>query len=362
VRVVLCRPADLGPAEISRWRQLQREDPRQANPFLAPEFAIVLARHRPDTWVAVLEDGSGIVGFFPFHRGRFGIGRALGYGVSNLQGVVHTSGLEWDSADLLARCGLAVFEFDEFLPYQCQRLAPRHVESEPAPFTDLSVGFDVWLKTKLATTRALKAIQRKQRKLEREVGELSFTFDSRHGDTLDLLMHWKSLQYRRTGRFDRFARPWFRSAFTDLAEVSTPDFAAVRSVLSVDGRPVAIEQSLYANGILSDWFPAYDVDVAAYSPGQVCFLETFRAASRHGVHEVDFGKGYAQHKEIFKDGDHAVAGGWAERRSPVATLRRLQQTPRRRTLEFVLARPKLRRTARRVLDNVGQVRTTWGQG
>jgi CelD/BcsL family acetyltransferase involved in cellulose biosynthesis len=362
VKVVLCQPADLGPAEIGRWRQLQRDHPRQANPFLAPEFALVLARHRPDTWVAVLEDGSGIAGFFPFHRGRFGVGRALGYGVSNLQGVVHAPGLEWEASDLLARCGLAVFEFDEFQPDHCQRLAPRHAESEPAPFTDLSPGFDVWLKTKLATSRALKAIQRKHRKLEREVGEVSFTFDCRGGDTLDLLMRWKSQQYRRTGRFDRFAWPWFRSAFTELAEISTADFSAVRSVLSVDGRPVAIEQSLCANGILSDWFPAYDVNLATYSPGQVCFIEIFRAAGRHGVHQVDFGKGYAQHKEIFKNGEHAVAAGWAERPSLAATLRRVQQAPRRRTLEFVLARPQLRRAARKMLDNVGHVRATWGRG
>jgi CelD/BcsL family acetyltransferase involved in cellulose biosynthesis len=362
MRVTISRPDELGPAELARWRELQRGNAELANPFLAPEFALVLARHRRDVRVAVLEDGPEIVGFFAYQRGRLGVGRALGYGVSNLQGLVHAADLEWEPAGLLERCGLSVFEFDELVAGQCEQFVPRRATLEAAPVIDLSPGFDSWLRTKLTAGKALKAIPRKQRKLGREIGDVTFEFDSNRRDTLDLLIRWKSQQYRRTGRFDRFAWPWFAAAFTDLTEISTADFSGIRSVLSVDGRPVAIQQMLCANGVLSDWFPAYDGSMASYSPGQICWLEFLRAASERGLNTVDLGKGYARHKEIFKDRDNAVVSGWAERRSAVATFRRIQQAPRRRTLEFVLARPGLRRTAREALNGVGRVHTTLRRG
>jgi CelD/BcsL family acetyltransferase involved in cellulose biosynthesis len=274
-----------------------------------------------------------------------------------LQGLVHTGGLEWEPADLLAGCGLAVCEFDVLLADQREGFGPFRAAPEPAPFVDLSSGWEQWLRNKRAAGRAIKAIQRRQRKLAREVGEVSFTFDSKGRDTLELLMRWKSQQYRRTGRFDRFARPWFADAFAELAEMATADFSGIRSVLSVNGRPVAIQQALCANGILSDWFPAYDTSLASYSPGQTCMLEYVRSASERNLSHIDLGKGYSEHKEIFKDGEHAVAAGWVERRSPVAALRRLQQAPRRATLDFVLARPRLRRAAREALNDVGRVHT-----
>jgi CelD/BcsL family acetyltransferase involved in cellulose biosynthesis len=362
MRVTVCRPCELGTAEIMCWRELQRADARQAHPFLAPELALALGRHRRDVRVAVLEDSLGIAGFFPYHQGRFGIGRALGYGVSNLQGVVLASRLEWEPADLLARCGLAVFEFDEFLPEQSERFRPRHAATEPAPFIDLSAGFEAWLASKLRKGRAVRASQRKLRKLAREVGDVFFDFDSTAPETLNLLMRWKSRQYRRTGRFDRFARPWFRAVFIELAQTSTAEFSGVRSVLFVGGRPVAIRQALCANGILSDWFPSYDVNLASYSPGQSAVLEWLRVAAERGVHLVDLGKGYSLEKEIFKDGDDDVASGWVEGTSPVAVLRRLQQAPRRRALDVVLARPRLRRAARGTLNEIGRVRGALGRG
>jgi CelD/BcsL family acetyltransferase involved in cellulose biosynthesis len=362
MKVSICRPGELGASEIARWRELQRADARLSHPFLAPEFALALGRHRPDVRVAVLEDSLGVAGFFPYHQGRLGIGRALGYGVSNLQGVVHADRLDWDGNDLLARCRLAVLEFDEFLPAQSARFGPRRQVTEPAPFIDLSSGFDSWLAAKRANGRAVAQGQRKLRKLARELGEVRLEFASTAPETLSLLMRWKSQQYRRTGRFDRFARPWFRAAFTDLVQTSTAEFAGVRSVLFVADRPVAILQGLAANGVLSDWFPSYDLELAAYSPGQCAVLEALRAAPDHGLHRIDQGKGYSLQKEVLKDGDEDVAGGWAEGRSPVAVLRRLQQAPQRHTLDVVLNRPALRRAARRGLNGIGRARVALSRG
>jgi CelD/BcsL family acetyltransferase involved in cellulose biosynthesis len=200
-------------------------------------------------------------------------------------------------------------------------------------------------------------VQRKQRKLSREAGEVTFEFDSKRRGDMKLLMRWKSRQYRRTGRSDRFSRPWFVAAFEELTEISTADFSGILSVLSVDGRPIAMQQALHANGVFSHWFPAYDVTFAPYSPGLVCMFEFLRAASRCGANEVDLGKGHARYKEFLEDGGRVVAEGWSERSSAIATLRRLQQGPRRRIREFVLSRPLMRRVARETLNDLGRLRT-----
>jgi CelD/BcsL family acetyltransferase involved in cellulose biosynthesis len=356
--VSLCAPHELGPVEIARWRELQRADPRLAGPFLCPEFALVLGRHRRDVRIAVLEDGPQIVGFLPYHRKALGVGRALGYGLANGQGLVHARDLDWRLGEVLAKCGLAVLEFDELLGHQLEAFRPRQATAAAAPFVDLSVGWDEWLRAKRAASDAVKTVQRKQRKLARETGQVTFDFDSKRRDNVALLMRWKSRQYRRTGRFDRFSRTWFVAAFEELTEITTADFSGVLSVLSVDGRPVALQQALYANGVLSQWFPAYDVAFARYSPGLICMLEVLRAGCERGVAEVDLGKGQARYKEFLKDGRHTVVEGWSERSSAVATLRRLQQGPRRSVRDFVLARPRVRRVARETLNDLGRLRAT----
>jgi len=170
------------------------------------------------------------------------------------------------------------------------------------------------------------------------------------------LGEWKSQQYRRTGWADVFARPWVRAVFEELTELRTASFAGTVSVLSVAGRPAAIQQSLRANGVLACWFPAYDVTLAPYSPGLACMFEIVRAAAAHGLAEIDLAKGDADYKRMLKDGDRTVSLGWAERPSPVALVRRAQQGPQRRLTEFVLARPRLRRAARRTLRTLGRLR------
>ncbi len=354
--VSICTPEELGPDECARWREFQHGDRRLSSPFLGPEFATVMGRHCPDVRVAVLHDGPDVVGFFPYHRKRWGIGRALAYGLANAQGIVTAPGLQFDPRELFSRCGLAAWEFDNLLAHQAGAFMPRRVTEEPAPFIDLSTDYEAWLRSKRAAGSAVKPALRKHRKLAREVGEVTFDFDVTRREVIDLLIRWKSQQYRRTGWADIFSRPWVRAVVEELTHLRTADFAGTVSVLTVAGQPAAIQQSLRANGVLACWFPAYDTALAPYSPGVACMLELVRAAARHGLTEIDLAKGDAEYKQMLKDGDRRVTCGWAERPSPVALVRRLQQDPRRRLTEFVLARPPLRRAARRTLRQVGRAR------
>ena len=91
-------------------------------------------------------------------------------------------------------------------------------------------------------------------------------------------------------------------------------------------------------------------------------LELVRAASLRGLREIDLAKGQADYKDVLKDRERTYIEGWIERPSPVATLRRLQQWPRRRLHGLVRDNPKLRQTAREALRNVGRIRAAVQSG
>ena len=356
LKISVVHPNELGPAELTRWRQLHGH-PELANPFLAPEFAVCVGRVRPGARVAVLEEGPEVVGFFPYERGPFRVGRPIGAGLSDCQGLVHARDLEWDPRELLRGAGLDVWEFDHLLASQ-HPFAPYHRARRPSLVIDVSGGYEAWLQDRRRAFRhSITAMGRKQRKLEREEGAVRFQFDTQDHQALDTLMRWKSAQYRRTGRFDRFARPATVRLVRDLLETRAPGCSGTLSVLSAGSRPVAIHFGLRSAGTLACWFPSYDVALAKYSPGLMLHLFMAEAAAAAGLRRLDLGKGDQEYKTVLGNQQLTVAEGCVERPSAVAMARRLQHAPRRYVTDFVLDRPALRSTARQLLRRVGQLRT-----
>jgi CelD/BcsL family acetyltransferase involved in cellulose biosynthesis len=356
LEISVVHPGELGPAELTRWRQLHGH-PELANPFLAPEFAVCVGRVRPGARVAVLEEGPEVVGFFPYERGPFRVGRPIGAGLSDCQGLVHAPGLEWDPRELLRGAGLDVWEFDHLLATQ-RPFAPYHRARRPSSVIDVSGGYEAWLQDRRRAFRhSISAMGRKQRKLEREEGAVRFQFDTKDHQALDTLMRWKSAQYRRTGRFDRFARPATVRLVRDLLETRAPGCSGTLSVLSAGGRPVAIHFGLRSAATLACWFPSYDVALAKYSPGLMLHLFMAEAAATAALPRLDLGKGDEEYKAVLGNQQFTVAEGCVERPSAVAVARRLQHAPRRYATDFVLGRPALRSTARQLLRRVGQLRS-----
>jgi CelD/BcsL family acetyltransferase involved in cellulose biosynthesis len=170
-------------------------------------------------------------------------------------------------------------------------------------------------------------------------------------------MRWKSAQYRRTGRFDRFANRSVVQLVEDLTETRARGCSGTLSVLYAAGEPAAIHLGLRSETVLCSWFPGFDVRFAKYSPGLILLRRIAEASAAQGLRHIDLGKGREQYKENFKSSDIAVAEGWVERQTAAARLRRLQRAPRRFVMDFVLSRPALRRGARRALNGLGRVRT-----
>lgn len=356
MKVSVCRPSELNASDLELWHSFQRATDALASPFLTPEFVCAMSEQRPDMKLAILEDGGKVAGFFPFERHAFGIGRAFCYGLADMQAVVHAPGYAWDGVELLEACGLAVWEFDHLHAEQVRHFAPQECTPRASPAVDLADGWEAWIARK-KPSRRLRRSREQERKLVREHGPLRFVLDIRDPRHLERLMQWKSAQYRRTGRFDRFARRWFADSMRRLFETRTDHFSAELSATFVGDRLASLCLSLRSNGILAGWFPAYDIDLAPYSVGTIHQRHLLMHAAQNGVRLFDCGAGDESYKQTFRDFDIGLARGALRRKAVIAVAHHMQRTPGKLAMELVLTRPSLRKAARNALLLIGSVRS-----
>ncbi|WP_338064339.1 GNAT family N-acetyltransferase [Thermoactinospora rubra] len=353
----MTRPGELGAAERSRWRELQKADPSLDNPFLSVEFALAMDRLRDYVRVAVVHDGGRIAGFFPFERHAFGIGKPLGGFLTTYHGLISEPGLRLPAKELLRACGLTVYEFDHLVAGQ-PTFTPYETDVRPAAVMDFSAGFDAWLaQVQKNSPKNLKTVRYKERKLAREQGPLRLEWNSADAGELDLLLRWKSDQYRRTGRVDRFAQPWIVELTRQMHAERSPDFSGVLTMLYAGDTPVAGHFGLRTATTLVGWFPAYDTDFARYSPGIVHHLHMARRACEAGIRQVDMGKGGKEYKDWLKSGVVYVSEGRVSRPSPAAAVHWIGRTPFTKARTIVLDRPSLYKAADRVLKSFGRLRS-----
>ncbi|MFG2798897.1 GNAT family N-acetyltransferase [Streptomyces pseudovenezuelae] len=356
------RPGELSAADRVAWTALQSKahlhgTPGLANPFLSPEFALAVGRCRRGVRIAVVREQGEPAAFLPFQRTAAGVGRAVGLGISDAQGLVHRPGFTWDARELLRACGLAVWEFDHLVEGQ----GPFEAEASgrfPSPVMDVEQGYAVYLAgLRERSPKFTRTTLAKERRLARTVGELRYVHDERDPAALRTLMDWKSAQYRRTGRSDRFAHEWITRLVEQLFHTRSQQFAGILSVLYAGGRPVAAHFGLRTERILACWFPAYDPQYAKYSPGLVLHLRMAEAAAADGIAYLDLGRGQKEYKDSLKTRELTVSEGWVTRRHPVAAGHRVRRVPVRALRNAVMARPELFEPADRLLKKVGKIRS-----
>jgi CelD/BcsL family acetyltransferase involved in cellulose biosynthesis len=331
--------------------------PGPANPFLSPEFALAVGRCRRGVRIAVVREDGEPAAFFAFQRSTSGVGRAVGLGVSDAQGLVHRPGFRWDAQELLRACGLAVWEFDHLVEGQ----EPFEAEASgtfPSPVMDVDQGYETYLRgLRERSPKFTRTTLAKERRLGRDAGELRYVHDERDPAALRTLMGWKSAQYRRTGRSDRFAHEWITRLVQQLFHSRSEPFAGILSVLYADGRPVAAHFGLRGERVLACWFPAYDPAFSKYSPGLILHLRMAEAAAADGMAYLDLGRGQKEYKDSLKTRELYVSEGWVTRRHPVALGHRARRAPVRALRNVVLSRPELFEPADRILKRMGKIRS-----
>ncbi|MEV5287882.1 GNAT family N-acetyltransferase [Streptomyces albidoflavus] len=360
--ITVHRPGELTAADRAAWSALQRarppaEAPQLHNPFLAPEFTLAMGACRRDVRIAVVREDGVPTAFFPHQRAPAGVGRAVGLGVSDCQGLVHGPGFTGEAGELLRGAGLALWEFDHLAADQ-----PVFADGAGArfgsPVMDVADGWESYLAgLRERSPKFTRTTLAKERRLDRDLGPLRYVHDERDPELLRVLMAWKSAQYRRTGRGDRFAKPWITRLVEHLFHTGPGEVRGLLSVLYAGERPVAAHFGLRSAAVLACWFPAYDPAYAKYSPGLVLHLAMARGAAEDGMTLLDLGRGRKEYKDSLKTRELTVAEGWVTRRHPVAFGHRMRRAPVRALRNTVQGRPELFRPADALLKRMGQFRT-----
>ncbi|MDN5860701.1 MAG: GNAT family N-acetyltransferase, partial [Pseudonocardia sp.] len=315
MRCTSVRPVELGCTELACWQELVGATPGPHNPFLAPEYALAVAQVRPSARVLVAEDAGRISGFLAVEEHRR-IARPIGSGLTDCEGWTLADGADVPAGDALRAAGLVGWDFETLLDGQVPCGAYR-VRRERSPIVGLAEGYEPYLEALRGRSKKwLSSMFRKQRKLEREVGEIRFEFASTDEAALRALMCWKSGQYAQLDEWDRFADPGIVALVSGLMRSTAPGCSGALSVLWAGDMPVAAHAGIHSDSVLSWWFPAYDPAFGRYSPGILVLLHMLEGAGARGIGTVDLGRGPHDYKDATKTGELTVVTGSVD--APVA--------------------------------------------
>jgi CelD/BcsL family acetyltransferase involved in cellulose biosynthesis len=308
VQVSVVAPADLGPVELSAWRELQSTS-QLGSPFLSPTFAQAVGRARDDARVTVVSDHSGLAGFFAFQLDDDGSGSAIGAGLCDAQAFVCRADLEWDAKWLLRASGLSCWRFDHLRVDQ-QPFAPYHRALHRSPVIDLQEGYDAFVaRVRQRSRDVVPQMARRRRKLEREVGPVVTRWDDDASDAMETLKRWKSAQYAATDVWDRFGHPWINALLDDLRLSDSPECRAVVATSRAGDQLAAVHLGLVGPEGLSWWFPAYEPALGSYSPGLLLLLDLAEAAAARSLSMIDLGRGEHGYKMRVATDSYDVAEG-----------------------------------------------------
>jgi CelD/BcsL family acetyltransferase involved in cellulose biosynthesis len=354
LRFELIEPAQLDGGLRATWDSIRTAEDHLASPFFSPDFVAAVGRVRDDVRIAVISDGSRVVGVFPFQR-RGRAGRAIGHGVSDWQGLIARADLAIDRTTLLRGCQLDTLSMDHMIQEDARRLAPG-ARGEDSWYMDLSLGYETYLAGRRAASPGhFKSLSRKRNKLWRD-HQVDMVLED--GDeAFALLLSWKAAQYRRTGRRDRFSQPWIVGLLEELRHTAAPGCRGLVSTLRVDGQVAAVHLGIASERVLACWFPAFSAEHGAASPGQQLFLLLAEAAPAMGITKLDMGKGAEAFKQVLCDRSETATECDLMVPSLTAARHAVTHLSTKRVERFVLDHPRLRVAARRTLKAAGRLRS-----
>lgn len=168
---------------------------------------------------------------------------------------------------------------------------------------DLSKGYDQYLADLQASNADfIRDTGRRFRKATRALGDLVTTHSGAVGtEVLERLISLKRAQYERTNVGDALGDVRTLRVLEYLASQKEEDCQAFYTKLEAGGKIVAEHFGLLCFGVLSYWFPVYDIEFQQHSPGRLMLWEMIKAAPQNGTTLIDFGEGTAQYKRQFSN-------------------------------------------------------------
>lgn len=309
-RAIKCEVLDLRTLDEARhraWEGLLTGASVYRNPNLSPRFAATVAVHRP-TSVGMAWDRDRLVAVLPFHRLEGGACEALALGVSDYHGPVFCSDCGLSYMEFMKRLDIEEFRFDHLMADMQikQRVAPWR----PTHLINLAKG-EMGYRWELRERNSSlwQEMLSLKRRVERDVGEVTFVPNLQRPEALDLLIGWKSLQFDETRIFNDFNLDWNAPFLHELLNVATSECSGMLSGIFVGDTPMALHMGSISSAVLQTCYTAYDRRFADYSPGALLLFFQVAYCLRHGISVLDLGKGDEPYKRRWANDRLWVAEG-----------------------------------------------------
>ena len=325
MKIDVVRPQELSTGAIARWAALQACSPEFDSPFLSPYWARAVAHaqgERSSLKTLILSDDAGGEpwGFFAARTGPF-TAMPVGAPMNDCQAVVAEPGREIDPVRLVQALGVGRLDFNHMLASQSAFIG--HAQGVDGSWIiDVGQGYAAYEASKKAEgVSALKETDRKRRKVEREVGPITFQAFSRSQVDFDQLVKWKREAWKATSQTDIFSVAWTQSLVNDLFASRDPDFGGVLFTLHFGDRLVAAQFDLRGRHTVHSWLIGHDAAMERYSPGMILFQAILRWMDETPYSRLDLGCGDYRFKREFANRQVGVAHGFVGSGSPASLLR-----------------------------------------
>ncbi len=299
MKVITKRPKELSDAEIAAWRRLRDANNAYRSPYFTYEFAQAVGEAVDDARILIGYDQGEPSAFLGVQGVIAGYARPIGGPLSDFHAPIYDHRRDFDFEAFMSGAGIGVYAY-RFAPASVGCMAASTDQRLGSHTIDLSEGAEAYEAERRASKPNLfKALPRKTRKLERELGELRFVLDDRSQDAFEIMVQWKSEQYVRTGHFNAFELAWPRAVLENIWRSDTPELKGLLSTLYAGDRLIAAHFGMVGGAVWHYWFPVYEFSLSKYSAGHVMMMQMVEACEAMGVNEIQLGAGDTRHKLEF---------------------------------------------------------------
>ncbi|MFI4975032.1 MAG: GNAT family N-acetyltransferase [Caulobacterales bacterium] len=338
MRIEILPVQAMTPQLAARWRDLQGLRRAWDSPFLSPDWPLAVAAAQGPLGehlkIAVAADGGEARAFLALRVGRV-TAMPAGAPLCDNQAVVAEPGFEMDPMSLVAALGVDRLDFYHLLDDQAP-FAPHVQGREVCWLIDTRDGYEAYAAARRAAgSTALRDLDKKRRKAEREVGPLAFTARSGSREDFERLFEMKGEQFRATGQTNVFAASWpmrlMRGLFEqdDAGHPGSARFGGALFTLHMAGELAAAHFHVMGARTIHAWVIAHDCAFERYSPGMLLFQDILRWMDGEAYDRVDLGSGDYRFKRELANARQGVAHGFVGAPSPAALIRQVAYGMRR---------------------------------
>lgn len=322
-------PSALSEADIATWQRWSEENPPLAAPHLTYSYACAAENVFYGVKVCKITLSDRLVALFPFQFASsfyriLGIGERVGGQLSDYFGIVAEPGTTLEPRLLLKLAHLSALRFTN-LEVSQSSFGLTADSQEIGHWIDFPRGGAAyWEARKQVDKRFVTDTERRERKAVEKYGPVRFTFcEPDWEEPLAHLMSAKRAQYARTSVPDALGDQRNRDFLKRLAGSRDRLCSGAMSTLYAGETWIASHFGLVCNKTLHYWFPVYNPELRALSPGRLLIKSIIDSSDETGLMRIDRGAGDAVAKRDFSTSSHHFGRGLWHRTNAVSAGYRL---------------------------------------